>query len=646
MIFLALIAAAVTVLPSDRMAMADRLFDRGDYASARVEYRALQNIDGVPADEILYRLAECDRLAGDLPKARAAYGELIQKFPLSRHADRSRLMSALSCEGQERVSALKLLDSDKVRPAVRASALYHLGTATGDKDALARCIKLEPKGPYALYAKFHHASLVADDPNPAVRRAAVGELLDVYYSGDSRLAREALYFAAVKCYGEKRYDESSILFRRYVKGASKDDARLTAARNYAAWSDYLLGRYTDAAAMCEGTGSDDAAYLLAVCAYANADYTKARELMAKYLEDFPQGRFRSAVELPLSRMDFDSAEKTNAPAKMIEAAQRSVAISKKPHDRLRLAWAYEKNERLAEARAGYSSLAKDFPGSSEAVEALFRKAMIDIREQKWSAAELALAELLSSPKCESRRAESLYWRGISAVRLGHEQSGAQFLREALKSGLSLDQSREARLVLADEDYKAGRAAQAKAEYARLVREGATERMGAAKLSAVGRFLLDSSDGEKPLEEVKSCAKALLKVSDKSPQWRQEAFSLLGEAEEAGGEYSSAIGSYRQALAEKVCTERRRSAALRFGILLYRAGELEEAETALKEAVKLNNTDSSSRASAYLHLAKTRLANSDVQGACDYATVVVTLFDDPQTVAAAKKILSAHSKEDK
>ncbi|MBO5751049.1 MAG: hypothetical protein J6R80_01435, partial [Kiritimatiellae bacterium] len=262
MMFFALIAAAVTVLPSDRMAMADRLFDRGDYASARVEYVALKDQNGIATDEILYRLAECDRLAGDKAKAAASYSELIEKYPLSRHADRSRLMKALTNEGHERIAALKVLDSDKVRPAVRASALYHLGIATSDRDALARCIKLEPKGPYALYAKFHHASLALDDSNYAVRRAALAELLDVYYSGDSRLSREALYFAAIKCYGEKRYDESSILFRRYVKGALKGDVRLAAARNYAAWSDYLLGRYSDAAAMCEGAGGEDAAYLL------------------------------------------------------------------------------------------------------------------------------------------------------------------------------------------------------------------------------------------------------------------------------------------------------------------------------------------------------------------------------------------------
>ena len=49
--------AALTVAPSDRLAMADRLFNRGDYASARREYLALKGEKGVDEADVLYRLA-------------------------------------------------------------------------------------------------------------------------------------------------------------------------------------------------------------------------------------------------------------------------------------------------------------------------------------------------------------------------------------------------------------------------------------------------------------------------------------------------------------------------------------------------------------------------------------------------------------
>lgn len=640
---LSLLIAAVAVLPSDRMAMADRLFDRGEYASAQKEYVALKGASGIAADEILFRLAECSRLAGDGAKARSAYGELVDKYPLSRHADRSRLMMALETRGAERVSQLKLLDSDKVRPAVRASALYHIGIETDDKDALVRCIKLDPKGPYSLYAKFHHASLIADDPDPAVRRSAIGELLEIHHAGDKKLAREALYFAAVRSYSDKRYGEASMLFRRYMK-AHEGDSRAEAARYYAAWSDYLAGKYSDAAALCGDGKTDDAAYLLASCAYATGDHAAARKRMVEYLEKFPTGKYRSSIELPLARMDYDEAEKTGDMPRMVESARRAFALSKTSHDKLRLGWAYEKSLRMNEARAEYDALAKTFPGTSDALEALYRKAIIDICEGKWSPAELALAEMLSTGKVTSRKADALYWRGIAAVRMGHEEKGVGYLKEALSAGLSLDASREARLILADEDFKAGRVKEARDSYVRLIGEGAVDRMGAAKLSAVGRFLLELDEGDKALEEVKKCAKAILAVSKGSPEWNQEAYALLGAAEEEGGEFSSAIGSYRQALAEKVTTDRRRTVALNLGVLLSKAGETAEADAVLKEAVKLNSGDSAARARAYLYLAKTCEVAQDVRGACDYATVVTTLFNEPEIVAEAKKILDKYAQE--
>ena len=83
MTVVSILAAAVSILPSDRMAMADRLLDKGDYARAKTEYVAVKGAAGIPEDEIIYRLAECDRLSGDSKEARRLYGELLNKYPLS-----------------------------------------------------------------------------------------------------------------------------------------------------------------------------------------------------------------------------------------------------------------------------------------------------------------------------------------------------------------------------------------------------------------------------------------------------------------------------------------------------------------------------------------------------------------------------------
>lgn len=636
--------AAVTVLPSDRMAMADRLFDKGEYERAKSEYIAIKGEPGIPADELLYRIAESYRLSGESEKARQHYGELINKHVYSRHLNRSRLMRALLLEGEAKVSELKLLDSDSVRNDIRACALYNIGVARGDRDALKRCIRLDPKGPYVHYAKFHHASLCADDPNPAVRRSAVGELMDVcIQSKDANLAREALYFAAVRSYGDKQYGEASILFRRYM-GKYPSDSRLDSARRYAAWSDFLDGKYADASSLCGDGSTDDAAYILAASAYSMGERDRARELMKSYLDRFPAGKYRSSVELPLSRIEFEDAEKKGDVPRMIESARRSAMLSKSAADRIRLAWAYEKGGDEKTASDHYLQIAKEFPDSDEALESLYRKSLIDIKAGRWLNAEQSLSKILSSGKKTSREAEALYWRGISAVRLGHEEIGVGYLKKALAKGISLNSSREARLILADEDFKSGREESAREIYRQLVKEGAAERMSAAKLSAVGWFLLSGKGGESCPAEAKECAKALLKTVGDAPAWRQEAFALLGEAEEAGGEIAAAVGSYRQALAETICTERRRHVALRLGILLCRIGEATEAEDVLNEAVRLNMNDTAQRAKAYLYLAKVRKSIDDGDGAVKYATYVTSLFNEPEAVSEAQKIIDAYANE--
>ncbi len=639
-----LLIAALAVLPSDRMAMADRLFDRGAYADAQAEYVALKGVEGVPADELLYRLAECARATGEKVSARAQYSELIAKYPLSRHITRARLMKALAGTEAEQKAELKALDCTGVPNTIRATALYHLGVLNQDADAFARCVKLEPKGRYAPYAKFRHAALVANHADAGVRRQAISDLMELHFGKDKDLARESLYLAATRSYGEKRYGEASSLFRRYAK-VYPQDARVNDVKTMAAWSEYMVGKYTDAETLCGAGATDDTAYLLAACSYAAGDYEKARVRMQDYLERFPNGKYRAACELPLARMEFSAADKAADLAKLLEAAKRSAALSKTSTDAMRLAWAYEKVNQSEDARAVYAQIARDFQGTEDAAEALFRQAMIDIRATRWSPAELALAEALASGQNPARKGEALYWRGIAANQLGHPAEGQTFLKEALKVGLSLDAAREARLLLADADFKAGRIQDAKEAYVKLVREGACERMSAAKMRSVGRFLLTCPEGESATEEAKTCAIALAVHAD-TPEWRQAAAALKGAAEEAAGEFSAAIESYRACLAENVRTDDARVAALALGILESKAGYHGEADRTLKEAVKLNAKHTAARAQAYLQLARNSEARTDYRNACAYATVVLTLFDDATLTAEAQKILDAHPEEAK
>lgn len=626
---LAVLVAAIAVLPADRLAMADRLFNRGEYAAARVEYAALQGEKSIPADELLYRFAECDRATGKTDDARREYGELIEKFPTSARADRSRLMRALAGTPEERVAELKVLDSDRVAVDIRAAALYYLGSAENDAEMLARSVRLDPKGRYAPYADFHRAAILSKSSDAAERRKAVELLLGIAFGAETQFSEEALYLAAVQCSNEKRHGEAASLFGRYLK-RYPDGKHAADARTMTAWSCYLGGKYADAVALCGDGSTDDFAYLLGACAYATGDNESAIRYFKSYLDRFPQGRFRANAELPLARLGFDSAlHGGNAPS-LVENAKRAFALSGLSCDSLRLAWAYESAGMAAEAEAQYTETALRFPGTDDAAEALYRKAMAAARDRKWSKCELALAEALASGRNAKRRAESLYWRGISAMQLEHEQEGAAFLREALAAGLPLDESREARLALADFAWKTGNEAEAKREYAKLVREGATERMSASKILAVGKLLGG--------DEARTCAKRL--VAGDSAEWRQAGHALMGSAEERAENFTGAVEAYRKAMAEDACVADLAPAALALGKLESRLGEFDRADATLRRAVELNSASPRARAEAYVALAKNASANGDDETARKYATVVVALFADGDLCAEANRILDA------
>ena len=622
---------AIAVLPSDRLAMADRLFNRGRYADAEAEYRALVGVKSVADDEITFRLAECDRVQGRNDAARRGYADLVKRHPDSRHASRARFMYAMGAKGAERSHLLAELDSDRVPVDIRAAALYYLGSETSDVAVLERCAKLDPKGKYAPYANLKIGTKFTSSDDPAIRRKGVEILLGIAFTGGP-MGGEALYLAALQSYRDRRYGEAGSLYRRYRKLYPAGE-HVAETRTMSVWCDFLEGRYADAAAACGEGDTDDLAYIRAACAYATGDSARALKLFRKYLADYPEGRYRADAELPIARIEFEAARKDGDALKTVETARRSFGLSKLASDQVRLAWAYEKAGKKDAAAEEYAQVAQKFPGTDEAAEAMYRRAMISASDGNWSGAELALAEALATGRLGKRRAEALYWRGVSAMKLGHEETGAGHLREAIEAGLPLDEAREAKLMVADFDYKSGRTDAARKAYSALVRDGACARMSAARILAVGKFLGG--------DEAEICARELVKGD--SPEWRQAGWAMLGECEERKESFAAAIDAYRKSLAEPARTEAASTAALRLGKLEHRAGEFERADATLKKAIALNASDSCvhARAEAYLTLAKNAEQRGDVQSACSYASVVVSLFDDKDLCGEAKRILAAH-----
>lgn len=627
MSFAAALLAALAIAPADRLALGDRLFNRGEYAAALVEYEAVSNAPALKAEDVLYRLAETQRALKRDEAALALYRRLFAEADASERVDRARLNYALLLPADARRAELRRLDADAVAADLRAAALYHLGELDADASAFERSVRLSPKGRYAPYAKIRRANLLSASSDEAVKRQAVTLYLEVAFEESGKLAEEALYSAAATSFASRKYGEALSLCRRYLKGypagAHKDQVTESAA-----WSAYLTGRASEAIEFC-GEGRTDA--IAAVRAFATelaGEAAEARRLLAGYLEDYPEGRHRAAAELSLSRLEFAAANDTGDAARTIEAARRAASLSGTAADRLRLAWAYERGRRTNDAVNAYLELAERFPGSSEAAEALYLKAMMDVRAERWSAAEVALKEALAGKLDDRRLGEAAFWRGVALVKLAHSAEAAECLQAALKQALPVDLAREARLELADIELKAGRREEAVEAYRALVREGAAERMGAQRVLAVGKLIAG--------EEAKLCARHLMGLG--SCEWRQAGAALLGDLEAAEGHAAAAAAAYRKCLAEPCRTAPVAAAAVRLGVYLQETGAAAEAEKVLKEAIALNSHDADARAEAYLALARVAVQTGEREAAKGYLTVVKTLFERTPSSSAAKELL--------
>lgn len=625
---------AISIASSDRLAMADRLFNRGEYAAAKVEYDALSDAKDVAADVVAFRRVYCDYQLGNRAAVRRGGEDFLKRFPASESVNEVRFFRAMSAEGDMRVNELKALDSDSVAPVRRAAALCELGKLLNSADAFERAQKVDPKGPFASYAKYYHAVLISSSKDPAARKKAIEELLDVAFGKDKAISGNALYSAACLTFSDQRFSEAVALAKQYIKKHSDDAAKVRQLREIAAVSEYNSGKYSSAIEFCGDERGETFDMVRALATDRFGDKEKGMELAKLYLERYPSGAHRRQVEVLLARGEFAAAEKGSDAKRQIESARRAAELSGAAGDLLRYAWTLEKAGDAERAEAAYESVAAKFPKTAEAADALYRRGLSLTRRGQWSGAELSLAEALGIAALPAdRKGLAMYWRGVACMRLGHSEKAAGHLKSAVAAKLPPDEEREAKLMLADIDYNAGRRETALKAYAELVRFGAADRMSAAKTYSVGRLLGP--------EEAKICAEALAKSS--SAEWRQAGFTLLGDVEERRGNSAAAAEAWGKAVAEDSTSLAKSSAMLKLGLYEAASGKIGPAESHLAEAIRLNAKDGEARSRAYLALAKCALARKDVEGARKYATVIATLFDKTAAAAEAEAILRSHAK---
>ena len=487
---------AQELIAQDRRAFADGLMSRGLVQLALPEYRALAADASVAErDVILFRLAECERQAGNLSASEKACAELLAKYPQSKMCARARLTRGLILmETGKAAEAASLLDELATNPnedaELTATALYHAAEArekTGDsRKAESRYNELVKRAglpgvsssvaELGAYAALRIAAIKAFDNTPESYADAHRRYADIAARPFSpRVGAEALFQSAALSYRLGKYDDAVVRYRE-LAAKYPEDVRVADSLLPGAWANYRAGRYADALtaagkiAASAGPQQLEAAYLKA---NALAQLAQRKEAIAAYdaLLSLPASS-ADAKELQRSAKyerlvvlfkngDFgkvlaDAALFTDPPAEILQdfiwlQAQSAEAlkddaravqfyrmlIAKCPDCALapdatyRLAYRLQQQETWLEASRTYLSLAAAFPENPLVPQALFSSGFCLARAGKSSEALRDWKSLIEKHPGDAVIPEALFQKAMEEIRGGLSRDAAASLDSLL-----------------------------------------------------------------------------------------------------------------------------------------------------------------------------------------------------------------------
>ncbi len=498
-------AQAQDVSSPDRRAFADGLMSRGLVRLALPEYRALAADAATPEhDVILYRLAECERQAGNAVAAEKACAELLSRYPRSPMAPRARLTRGLilkeAGEHAEAASVLDELATDTTSPAeLTASALYHAaearenaGNRKGAETRFSELIKRAATPGAAAsvkelgaYAELRATALQALADTPEARTAALARYEAAAARPFSpRIGAEALFQAAALLYRQGKFAEAAAKYA-LLAATYPQDMRVADARLPAAWANYRAGRYADALAAArplaatEGLSRLEAAYLKA---NALAQLGQRKEAVAAYdallalpadkenADLFRNARYERLVVLfkdgAFQQVLDDAARITDPPGSFLDdfiwlQAQAAEALKdearavqfyrmlaeRHPDSRLapdalyRLAYRLQGQEAWLEASRAYLSLVKSFPENDHAPQALYSSGLCLAKAGRDTEAIRDWNDLLARFPDDAAAPAARFQKALAEIRGNLPREAAEDLDEILAKPAKIHASR-------------------------------------------------------------------------------------------------------------------------------------------------------------------------------------------------------------
>lgn len=422
---LSVAAQVASALPSDRLALAKQLANRGLYAEALKEFEAIHNNPAVPRDEVCYRLAETYRNLKRHQDALRIYDELLKNHPQSRYVDFARMNRALLLTGNERIRELAALNHKGASEQIRVTALYWLGMAAEEaKDPRSALVwydksaSISPTNDVARLSRLRSAAILAASEDSADHRKAQSIYLDMAAGADTALAKEALYLVGMLSYREGRHKEAAEMFNRLTTRFPDSDRSRECAL-YASWANYLSGRYTETlklAAPLRSAGNEDAYYLVAASLRYLERRADAVDAYDAALKAFPNGR----------HADSEWFERLGVLATSGDHQAVLAALETRPHPPKKTAdraWSYGCESAIAVTNfpraIEYARLIVQHPGTKMAPNAVLRLAWLYEKTEDWARSALAYRTLADKWPEAPIAAQALYQSGVTEAKAGN-----------------------------------------------------------------------------------------------------------------------------------------------------------------------------------------------------------------------------------
>lgn len=475
---------------AERIQFANGLYARGMYELAITEYKSFlrEFPASKQADTARFRLGESYRRTGNSAAAQSELRHVVDKFPKSEFRFKAgfRLADLLFSDGKHKEAAEvygKVIAGGPPDDILAASR-YMRGIALVKIDKLDEGVRSleEVRKHHADSEFFSYALLelgrVYGRKTEKVDEKRLDEALAIYAAvaekaTEARIAAEALFQMGDLHFRRRTFDRSFAAYRKLFE-KYPDDRRSFEARLQAGWAAHNAGLYAEALRFAEAGVKDrkreaehaEWFYLKANCERQLMQNPEAAGTYARLQKEYPKSRFAEAVHYERAVVCYKMGKFKDAIA---EAEQMTLTDAVRKDVYWLLAESYAALDKATDAVQYYRLIARDFPKSDVAADAMYRLAhyLQERKEYKEAARyyttlvqnfpgnELAPRALFASAFCRAKDGahdgaardwaalvekypshtlveESMYHKAMSEVRLERDKDAAASLVSLLK----------------------------------------------------------------------------------------------------------------------------------------------------------------------------------------------------------------------